>query len=309
MIDFQQCFENFLSAENQQKKIAVDSGVGVYFGMSNDGFLRLSFLSKAEAPHLESTKALRVTQGEETAGVFWTCFDLLNNEAKSVFYTFCANMADAVSGLKCEPQALIALKKRYIAWKSMFKGISNSTVSKEVIQGLFGELFFLKNYIIGKYGINAAINGWSGPDSKSKDFSIDNEWYEVKTVGANTANIHISSLAQLSSQYEGHLVVVKVESMSSEFENGEACIGDLFSAILSQITDETVENVFLSKIGAFGFELTDLCMSEKYNVKSLNRYKVDAEFPRITETDITRQEICDISYSLILNALKAYLEE
>ncbi len=309
MIDFQQCFENFLSIGNQQKKIAVDSAVGVYFGLSNDGFLRLSFLSKAEAPRLESTKALRVTQGEEAVGVFWTCFDLVNNEAKSVFYTFCANMANAVSGIKSEPQALTALKKRYIAWKSMFKGIPNSNVSKEVVQGLFGELFFLKNYVIGKHGINAAINGWSGPDSKSKDFSVDNEWYEVKTVGANTASVHISSLAQLSSQYDGHLVVVKVESMSREFENGEACIGDLFSAILSQITDETIENVFLSKISAFGFELSDSCMSEKFNVKSLDKHKVDADFPRITENDIKRQEICDVSYSLILSTLKTYLEE
>ena len=308
MIDFQQYFESFLSSENEQKKITIDSAIGVYFGVSKDGYMRLSFLSASDAPRLEATKALRVTQGRETEGIYWTCFDLLHTDATAVFYTFCANLVDAISGIHHEYQALLELKKRFIAWKSLFKGISSSPVPKEVIQGLFGELYFLNRYIIGKHGINSAINGWSGPDAKSKDFSIGNEWYEVKTVGANSANVHISSLAQLSSPNDGHLVIIKVEPMSNEFKNGEACIADIFSLILKQITDETLENIFLNKISSYGFELTDSCMTEKFNVKSLARYFVGEAFPRITENDIQQSGICDVSYSLIISALKDYLE-
>ena len=309
MIDFKHLFDGGESSLNQQKKIAVDSALGVYFGYSNDGYLRLSFLSKINAPHLESTKDLRITQGEESISVFWTCFDLLNQNTREVFYAFCENMVDSVSGILDELLALSTLKKRYISWKSMFKGTSGNSISREVLQGLYGELFFLKNFMLKKYGAVAAVNSWSGPDSKSKDYSIDREWYEIKTVGANSTTVHISSLSQLSSSYTGHLVVIKAESMSPEFDNGESCIKELFTYILSQINDETAEGVFLSKIYSYGIDLSDSCFTEKFCVKSFNRYLVDEHFPKLTESDILHSEICDVNYSLIINSLNGYLEE
>lgn len=309
MIDFKQLFDGYKSNLNQQKKITVDTVLGVYFGYTSDGCLRLSFLSKADAPRLESTKDLCISQGKESDGVFWTCFDLLNPNAKEVFYAFCGNMVDSIAGVYNELSALNTLKKRYISWKSMFKGASGKSVSKEVLRGLFGELYFLKNYMLEKYGAIAAVNSWSGPDLKSKDFSIDQEWYEIKTVGANVSTVHISSLSQLSSPYYGHLIIIKTESMSSEYDNGESCIKDLFSYIIAQINDETTEGVFLNKLYSYGIDLTDSCFTEKFCVKSVSRYLVDENFPKISENDIIRKEICDVTYSLIINTLQEYLED
>ena len=309
MIDFEKLFQGEQSNFNRQKKLQIESGVGVYFGYSSDGLLRLSFLSKGEAPSLVSTKNLIVTQGEETPGVYWTCFDLLNNDTKAVFYTFCGNMAESVVGITNETKALASMKKRYLSWKAMFKNISSATVPREVLQGLYGELYFLKNRMINQYGLTVAINAWSGPDSKSKDFSVGKEWYEIKTVGANMSEVRISSLAQLSSTYKGHLVVIKVETMSQEFQNGEACIKDLFTDILLQIKDETLENVFLGKLGSFGIDLSDTSLTEKFCVKAVFQYLVDDSFPRITEDNILRKEICEVKYSLNINALEKYREE
>ena len=47
----------------------------------------------------------------------------------------------------------------------------------------------------------------------------------------------------------------------------------------------------------------------KFDVKSMTAYKVSGDFPRLTEKDITRPEICDVSYSLIINSLKDYTED
>ena len=309
MIDFKSLFDRGVSGLNRQKKIAVNSSLGVYFGNSDDGYLRLSFLSKSNAPHLESTKYLRITQGEEAHGIFWTCFDLLNQNTKEVFYAFCEDMVDSISGIFNETNALNTLKKRYISWKSMFKGNLSAQVSKELLQGLYGELYFLKNYMLSKYGVTTAINSWSGPDSKSKDFSVNQEWYEIKTVGTNAVLAHISSLSQLSSPYEGHLVIIRTESMSPEFDNGESCIKDLFTYILSQINDETVEGTFLNKINSYGVDLSDSCFTEKFCVKSFSRYLVDEQFPKISEKDVLYSEICDVNYSLVINSLHQYLEE
>ena len=180
MIDFEAKY-TALSAElaGNQKKLDVKSALGVYYGLSKDGNMRLAFMSVSPAPKIESTKMLRVTQGEESKTVYWTCFDLLQPDAKKVFFTFCENLIEAVTDIADEQKALASLKKRYITWKTMFKRDSGSTISRESLQGLYGELYFLKKYMIDKHPLDIAIPAWSGPDSKSKDFAVGDEWYEV----------------------------------------------------------------------------------------------------------------------------------
>lgn len=310
MIDFESMYGSLTNElSGNQKKLNIHSVIGVYYGLSKDGNYRIAFLSSSVAPKIESTKMLRVTQGEEAANTYWTCFDLLQHDAKKVFFTFCANLIDAVTDIYDEQKALYALKKRYITWKTMFRRDSANKLSREVLQGLFGELYFMKKYMLGRFGAAVAVQAWSGPDFKSKDYAVDTEWFEVKTVGANTTTVHISSLAQLSSDHDGHLIVVKAESMSDQFSNGESSIEELFNYIFAQINDETAEGIFLSKLSAFGFDSSDESFMSKFDVKSMTSYKVSGDFPRLTEKDITRPEICDVSYSLIINSLKDYKED
>ena len=310
MIDFESMYGSLTSElSGNQKKLNIHSVIGVYYGLSKDGNYRIAFLSSSVAPKIESTKMLRVTQGEEAANTYWTCFDLLQHDAKKVFFTFCANLIDAVTDIYDEQKALCALKKRYITWKTMFRRDSSNKLSREVLQGLFGELYFMKKYMLDRFGAAVAVQAWSGPDFKSKDYAVDTEWFEVKTVGANTTTVHISSLAQLSSNHDGHLIVVKAEAMSDQFSNGESSIEELFKYIFAQINDETAEGIFLSKLSAFGFDSSDESFMSKFDVKSMTSYKVSGDFPRLTEKDITRPEICDVSYSLIINSLKDYKED
>jgi len=310
MIDFEQLFVD-LGAEiaGNQKRLSVDSALGVYFGLSPEGMPRLSFMSKGKAPKLESTKTLKISQGAESDNVYWTCFDLMQNEAKKVYFTFCSTLIDAVTGVMVEKEALHSMKKRYIVWKTMFRREIKVKPSMEVLQGLFGELYFLSNYMIPFYGVERSISAWSGPDNKSKDYAIDTTWYEIKTIGANATEVHISSLTQLSSENEGYLVIIRVEPMSDEFNNGKSSIGDLLTLILASITDEVTESTFLGKLSAFGFDSSDCSFNAKFDVKSYGRYLVNDEFPRLTEKDIKHPELSNVQYSLNVGALKKYLEE
>ena len=310
MIDFESMYGSLTNElSGNQKKLNVHSVIGVYYGLCKDGNYRIAFLSSSVAPKIESTKILRVTQGEEAANTYWTCFDLLQHDAKKVFFTFCANLIDAVTDIYDEQKALYALKKRYITWKTMFRRDSANKLSREALQGLFGELYFMAKYMLDRFGAAVAVQAWGGPDFKSKDYAVDTEWFEVKTVGANTTTVHISSLAQLSSNHDGHLIVIKAEAMSDQFSNGESSVEELFNYIFALINDETAEGIFLSKLSAFGFDSSDESFMSKFNVKSMVSYKVNDDFPRLTEKDITRPEICDVSYSLIINSLKDYTED
>lgn len=313
MVDFEQIYTQLASdLSATQKKLDVESPLNVYYGISEEGYYRLSFMSKSKCVPIDSTKTLRVLQGYEKDEVYWTCFDLLNMEAKKVFYTFCQNLVEAVIGQTNEKDALMALKKRYNTWKTLFKKDFSENIPLEKLQGLYGELFFLKNHMISKYGIESSIKSWGGPEFLSKDFSIGTDWYEIKTIGANSQNIKISSLAQLSSSYPGRLVAIKVESMADEFNNGESSIGDLLSSILEQVNSAESEKILLDKIAQFcnenGIELNDVCMAKKFDVKSIKYYIVNGDFPRITEQTVPYSEITAVEYVLSIAAIEKYEE-
>lgn len=309
MIDFQKLFLGIeFTLKGTQKKLEVDSPIGVYYGINSDGNYRLAFMSPCEAYPLSSTKLLNVTYGYESDKVYWTCFDLMQPVAKNVFYTFCGDMVSAIVGVAHISDALRIIKNRFNTWKNLFKK-DIEQVSGEVLKGLFGELYFLKNYMIPKYGVKDAVMSWSGPDDTHKDFSVNLDWYEVKTVAVGALTVKISSIQQLSADVPGKLEIVRVEKMSAEYNDGECCILQLFEYILGKITDDNIREYFISRVTSFGFTFTDEAFLSRYKVVSVTGYNVIDTFPRVTEKEVPYIEIGKITYELIINMLNKYKEE
>ena len=301
-------FETVSNEMGAQKMIKVNSVLKIYYGMSSEGYSRLSFMSSVAPPKMDSTKLLKVIQGKESDGVYWTSFDLLESTAKQVFYSFCNDLVSAVEGISEEKKALVYLKNRFHIWKSMFKK-GNSNISAEVIKGLFGELYFIDSIFGEKYGINEAINAWSGTDGTAKDFSIGTDWFEIKAVSTSSVSVKISSVSQLSSETPGHLIIIRLEAMSPAFIDGKSSIGELFHSILTKIDLDETKELFLSKILTYGLNMNDDCCTEKFRVVSIQPYHVDDEFPRLTEADIKHHEICKVCYELIINSLERFKED
>lgn len=303
------CLSNILNEiSGIQRKLAINSPLFVYFGYCQDGSIRLSFLSKSKPLALESTECIIISQVVEPSGGFWTHFNLEEIAQQSVFLSFCQSIIESVENSISEQHAFSCLKKRYQTWKILFKKKNNTIPSKELIQGTFGELLFLKTTMIPKYGVEKAIQSWAGADGKSKDFSIGNDWYEVKTIGSNSAVVKISSLTQLFSNNEGKLVVIKVEGMSEEYREENSCIEEIFDSIRQMINDEAVENIFFSKLASLGIASSSEAMRMRFAIRQFQSYIVDEKFPKLTEVNIPFSEICEAEYSLSLTSLKKYLE-
>lgn len=290
----------------EQNRLDVDSSLSIYFGLNDRGFMRLSFLSIQKPPKLESTKNIEIHQGPDKTKIFWTNFDLVVSDQQNVFLSFCDNLVQSVAYTSTEDQAFSALRKQYAKWKSLFKILKDDAVPRELIQGIYGELFFLKNYMIPKYGVERSVKSWSGADITSKDFSIDTLWFEIKTIGTKSTSVKISSLTQLSSNYNGFLVINKVEKMADEYKGKDCCIEELFNDIRSQINDDNLESSFFEKLSGLGISLSDKAMKMKFSVKSTSHYLVDQTFPRLTEKNIPFSEIVNAEYSLDVESLKKH---
>lgn len=310
MIDFREIYESLSNQTNgNQKKISVDSCLDIFFGYSFEGNLRLSFMSKNTPPIIESTKILHVVQGRESKDIYWTSFDLLNTDLREAYFSFCENMIDSVLNIDDESTALILLKRRFVTWKTLFQKAASHEISREKQLGIFGELTTLKNIITPKYGINTAVQSWGGPDLQSKDFTVDQTWYEVKTIGANTDSIHISSLVQLSSEHIGHLIVVRAEAVSPEYKGKCSSIIDLIKEILLSISDESIENMLIQKLQSIGIDIFSKEIIERFDVKSITSYVVNDDFPRMTTGNIPYSEIVSMQYEISAAAINRFAEE
>ena len=310
MIDFREIYKSLSNQmKGNQKKITVDSCIEVFFGYSSEGKLRLSFMSKTTPPTIESTTVLLVMQGREAKDTYWTSFDLLNEDMKEAYFSFCENMIDSVLGVKTESKALNLLKRRFITWKKLFQKASGKDISREKAMGIFGELTVLKDIIAPLYGINNAIQAWGGPDMQSKDFTLNDTWYEVKTISANADSIRVSSLTQLASNNIGHLVVIRAEAVSPQFSSKYTSIMDIINNILLLISDENIENIFINKIQGIGIDVFGKEITFKFDIKSIKTYKVENGFPRITLGNVPYSEITEVKYTISEAAISRFAEE
>lgn len=306
MIDFKKIFENMrFESFNTQRKLDLDIVLSVYYGKTIDNKLRLSFLSRKMPPKISSTRLIKVFQVSEENS-YWTCFDLLDLKAALIFYHICEDLVLNISLEEDEALALKKIKTRFDLWKTVLNTSTSKEMSLEEIKGLFGELYFLNTFMYDEYGIEKAIKSWTGPDGYPKDFSLDNTWYEVKTTSINSNYIKISSLGQLDSDNDGNLVVIRLENMSDEYNDGLSSIDDIINDINDKIDSFDLKDLLMKKITEKGYSLQNSNCSYRFRFVSKNIYFVNDDFPRIKKEDIRHSEIEDVMYSLIISSLERF---
>lgn len=309
MLNFEDLFSGLEKELNGQLRLLQSkSKVKVYCGINKHGGYRISFMSTIAPPRIDSTKGLKVSHLQEDENVFWTSFDLINQSAKPVFFSLCDDLLAVINEHVIEQDALTALKNRFFAWQNLFMQ-NSSALSEEKIIGLLGELYFLYNCLIPKFSPQYAIDAWSGPEGANKDFSTEQSWYEVKTASVNINTVKINSPAQLSSPLTGYLVILRYETMSEQYNDEASNIIHLFRKIMPLLDNNELKSKFISKLLVCGFDVNGDSYKKKYRIDSMNFYKVENGFPRITEQDIKFPEIDKVTYTLHINSLENFKVE
>lgn len=307
MIDIKKLFGDMSNKiYNNQRKLDINTKIKVYYGYSKEGLLRVSFLSSCRPFIIDSTKLIRVIQINESGNTYWTCFDLVDSNAESAYYSLIEDLIDSIKECLTELECLKNIKNRFTIWRKMLSRVSSNEMSEEKVKGLFGELYFLYNFMIKKYDIRDAIFSWGGPDENSKDFTLLDKWYEIKTIGLEVNEVKISSLTQLDSEIDGKLAVLKVENMSTAYADGMSSLEELISLILNEIDDISLKDIFLSKLDKLKYSPIDNVSKNKFKVHSLELYTVNDSFPRILVSNVPFPEITKISYSIYIKAIEKF---
>ncbi|MGD6856392.1 PD-(D/E)XK motif protein [Bacillus infantis] len=194
-------------------------------------------------------------------------------------------------------------------WRKFWLKGLKPILSDNEIKGLFGELWFMKNWLLPK-GKDQLL-AWHGPDGNRYDFESNNFSVEIKTTSSMAGHVHkINGLDQLDTPSNGTLFLYSLRIRSDI--RSKFSLPYLISSIKNALSDNIILlSEFENKIIESGYlpeyesEYEDFC----FNIVDERMYLVGEGFPRLTLNDLKNgvpQGIQNIHYDLNLNNCKRY---
>lgn len=279
-------------------RIGANRNIGLYIGKSKEGNYAFEYRGQYEPVRLKESEVISVRQWA-VEGTYALRFNLCNNELIECFCIFCKDLLDSTVSINDDAIAYKTLCGRYNSWKKLFKPHVGKLSDAEIM-GLTGELLFLRDKMIPKYGVHKAIESWMGPEKYHKDFSISDFWYEVKAIGSGKHEVNISSLEQLDSSDNGYLAVYQLEKMSPAYDGIK--LSQLVASLMGGIQTVEDKEAFMSKLSLYDYDMSSDYDDCVYAISDFSIYLVDGEFPRLSRKDMP-EAIGDVQYSINLSEI------
>ncbi|MEW4327059.1 PD-(D/E)XK motif protein [Rossellomorea marisflavi] len=227
-----------------------------------------------------------------------------------LFETIMQNIFDHITTREEDHSLFTTVFKVLEKWKSFFKRGGFKKLNEEQQRGLFGELWFIKQWI--QKNINTPpllIQGWGGPLSERVDFKTNSYGIEIKTVKDSiNKKIRISNEKQLNITEAIPKIFLYVCYLEVSHSIG-ITLQELVDEIRQHLENYSQNllikfNDLLTNAGFEDNEYTDIYMS----VLNHEAYEVTEDFPRISLSSFTKG-ISHVSYSIDLTHCDAYLIE
>jgi hypothetical protein len=199
----------------------------------------------------------------------------------------------------------ISLVKNVVGkWRRFWSGVNSGLLSKEQQIGLFGELWFLKNWLGLSIGYPSAVRAWRGPLGSRHDFEASLVGIEIKTCSSLEMVHHIHGIEQLVEPVGGTLFLMSLGVRD------EASATDSLPQLIKSIRD-LLDNEFdaLSHFdsciysGGYSDELEAEYSKMKLRVRSEDLYRVAPGFPRVVPSSFCEMlplSISAVNYELSL---------
>jgi len=279
--------------------------VNIFLGYNEEGHMSIVIAEPGKETVVKSSKLIDVSLKRREDQKLALIFDLLDDAYKSMFLIFCKDIIVVCERAGSEMAISNALT-RWKYWKEMFGKKKSSILEKQEIKGLIGELIELKDHFICDYGENVAVQSWMGPLLGHKDFEVDDTWYEVKTVAENAVQVNISSLEQLESDVDGHLVIIRLEdaSVTSALALN---LNQMVFNVASEIQDPETLDLFRTRLDNMGYVPDEEYDNFNFVFKGRQSYAVTDGFPRLTRNGVS-ESIGNAKYTILLNGISEFKE-
>lgn len=276
--------------------------LSLYIGRDDDARYSFDFRGIYKPVRISSSDVIAVEQYKD-GDIYTLRFSLENSELLEYFCTFCQDLLDSVRVTNDDETAYHTLRSRYYSWRQLFRP-DNARMTEAEIMGLIGELLFLRDFMIPNRGIDIALESWTGPEKTHKDFSDQQDWFEIKAISFGKETVRISSIEQLDSDIEGTLVVYDLEKMSPSFDGIR--LNQLVNNIISLLVNTSQKEMFMDKLQLFGFDFSNENDNLVFALRNERHYRVNPDsFPRI-RLSMLPDAITRVQYELLLTEIEPY---
>jgi hypothetical protein len=217
-----------------------------------------------------------------------------------VFAILCADLLGIMVSVLDPVAALEQGVRRLGAWQALFERVKKEGLSPEKQRGLFGELQILRSLLLPERHPLDAVFSWLGWEPANQDFKLGGLAIECKTTMAKRhAKAIISNEKQLDETPHELLVLAFVRLDESEAFG--LSLPSQVKILRSELETEAVAllelDMRLLQAGYLECQAS-LYASPSYQVSSIQYFKIQDEFPRLTEANLPHG-VGDIKYSII----------
>lgn len=287
------------------RRIHPQSHCNLFLGFEKPGDRRM-FLLRIDRSYLPRVESLPVARGIEVLsrvlpydGEDKVSLGIILKEPrfKDIFTALVDDLAGKVALVGNDEQAVATFVSRLQRWQKFLEA-STEGLSEEEQKGLYGELYFLFNYILPKLGPQGVFS-WTGSRRTAQDFQFSRCAIEVKTSSAKQLQeLRISSELQLDGTNLDALFLyhLSLEQSQGSGQTLKAIVQSLRNRLASDpIANEAFEEALLD---AGYLDIHDShYVVNSFNLRASNFFKVIEGFPCIIERDLPKG-VGDVHYSI-----------
>ncbi|MGA9382879.1 MAG: PD-(D/E)XK motif protein [Phormidium sp.] len=224
---------------------------------------------------------------------------LINSRYSDIFTTLVQDIVDTIAPIADEQNAVAAFFTRLRRWQAFLEKHNPEGLSQAEQQGLYGELWFLRQIVIPQLGSRQGVKCWTGAKGTQQDFQFQNCAVEVKTTATKQhQKLAISSERQLDDTGTGTLILLHL-SLDARQERGES-LPDIVASLRLILENDPIAKeeleILLFEVGYLDIHIP-YYEQISYSLREVNYFKVEENFPRIIEGDL-RNGVGDVRYTI-----------
>lgn len=298
----------FNKINNGSSAIRVHENINhnIFLGKDEKNRLIMFAISDLEPSNITSSNFIEIQTGLRSDGKWVLSFILTNSNYSDLFCHFCDDMIDYAVENK-HKDVIESFSNRYIKWQNMLKKNSTGLLSKEAVKGLIGEIHFLINSMVPKYGIEKAVAAWVGMEYNIHDFIVDDLWYEIKSVKNGAHTVTVSSIEQLDCQNDGKLVINYFDDTSITDTN-KITLNRIIFELLSLINNDSLKIMISDKLLDYGYIYRKEYDTFPFKFIRKEIYNINNTFPAIRRNNIP-DTVKNTKYELFIIKIQNYKED